>query len=134
MQEIKQEKSVKCNNDCFNCPYPDCIIRDTDIKIESEEDRKREYQKHYRETHKEQAKKAQHDWYVRNTEKRIAQSKARRVKALHERLSTCSQCKSQTGKTVMIYHKKVYCSDECLKAYLLLKAKQKEVRVIEKEG
>ena len=142
MQEIQQEKSVKCNNDCFNCPYPDCIISDTDIKIESEEDneedsekdRKREYQKHYRETHKEQARKAQHDWYVRNTEKRKAQAKARRVKALHERLSTCSQCKCQTGKTVMIYHKKVYCSDECLKTYLLLKAKQKEVRVIEKEG
>ncbi len=129
MQEIRQKKSAKCNNDCFNCLFEDCILGNESHKTRYN----REYQRIYRETHKEQAKMAQHDWYVRNAEKRKIQTKERRVKEQLAKLSTCSYCRCLTGQTVMIYHKRVYCSDKCLMEHLLLKAKQKEVRVIKKE-
>lgn len=136
MQEQKQAELAKCNFDCFNCPYPDCVVDEVPPKPKEETKKSkynREYQKTYRETHKEQARKAQHDWYIRNTEKRIEQAKARQKANLLAKIKTCSYCQCETESTVLIYHKKVYCSEKCLMEHMLLKAKQKEIRVIKKE-
>lgn len=135
MQEVKQEESIECSFDCFNCPYPDCVVDEVPPKLIDTPIARynREYQKSYRETHKERVRQLQHDWYVRNAEKRKERNEARKRANLLAKLKTCSYCRSETGNTVMVYHRKVYCSEKCLMEYMLLKAKQKEIRVIEKE-
>ena len=123
MQEQKQAKYIVCNKDCEHCAYDDCI---------KEKLYQREYQRDYREEHKEHIKQLQRDWNVRNYERRKALNKQKNIREKLKKLSTCSFCCGETGNTVMVYHKKVYCSDKCLMEYMLSKAKQKDIRVIDK--
>ena len=136
MQESKQEELVNCNQDCFNCQYADCVLSVVPIEQESlteKEIKYKAYQKKYRKDHKDKLVAQQREWYEKNRESCLARRRAISKNQRLEKLNICSYCHKETGQAVMIYHRKVYCSDECLKEYLLLKAKQKEVRVIEKE-
>ena len=76
---------MKCNKDCFNCPYPDCI--NDYVKINDPE-----YQKRYYEEHRSQ-----------ELERKIQQRKKRKAKGL------CTTC----GKRPLTEGSKAHCV-ECL--------------------
>jgi len=83
----------KCNEDCFNCPYEDCILSDSDIlkreKISDELERqarimsykphkhkpkkdKKEYKHNYYQEHREELLDYQRIYYQNHKEKRRA--------------------------------------------------------------
>lgn len=61
-------------HNCFNCPHPDCIVDDENLSeewraIEDEKERKREYQKQYREKNREKIRMYRREYYLKNKEK-----------------------------------------------------------------
>ena len=81
---------MKCNHgDCFTCPYPDCILEDTD-KIKQEynpEIKRRYYQKHkaerlayqkaYNEAHKADKHERSKKYWANMTEEQKEKERAR---------------------------------------------------------
>lgn len=67
-------KIKKCNGDCFNCQYEDCIA-------DKDREKTREYWRDYRKKHKEQYKKYEHTRYVKNHADEMCR---RRLKAILE--------------------------------------------------
>ena len=72
-----------CDKDCFNCPYPDCILRNEkeykkqNIGLPAYS---KEYQKAYREKNREKLRNNHKRWYEQHREEISAKRKAERGK------------------------------------------------------
>ena len=81
---------MKCNFDCFNCPYPDCINDNPDL-IDTDEyiltDKQLEYRRQSRERMRAYRKKNPNyykEYYAANREKEIKRnSEAKKAKREH---------------------------------------------------
>ena len=96
---------MECNRDCFNCIYDECIEDDKPIVVKRTRDRKA-YNKQYYEKNKYLIKAR-------------AIERARRKKKVE-----CANCFKDITEPQMIYKykRKVFCSTECLKEWLLERA------------
>ena len=60
---------MKCNHtDCFSCPHPDCILGEREHQQRTQEEvraKRREYEKRYREKHKVELARKDHERYLR---------------------------------------------------------------------
>ncbi len=134
---------MKCDwNDCFTCPYPDCILSDNSKILKSpkpvkekhgkrtEEEKQaiyqkwvnehkeylKEYNKAWTEAHKEWRSEYMREYYSQNKE---IIKKCRQMRKIMK--SKCFECNKefQPATTVLKYKGKYFCSDSCLGEYLL---------------
>ena len=54
---------AKCNQDCFNCPHPDCILSGAEIVGNASERNRKYYQEH-----REELRKKRREQYLRRKE------------------------------------------------------------------
>lgn len=140
---------MKCDwNDCFTCPYPDCVkdsrlmldkIKDpapqridkpkqntVDRKAynkawnEAHKEWKREYARRYYKKNKARIEKKKKEHYQEHREEILAKAKVyRQRKKIME--SKCFECNRefQPASTVLKYKGKYFCSDSCLGEYLV---------------
>ncbi len=123
---------MRCNKDCFNCPYPDCILDMSEVKaVMLKQQRKAEYQKEYfkkyRVDHSEELKKFQKKYSQINKEALDIKRRMRRIKAKMDFMSVCCWCKKENDKPheMIKYKKSYFCCEECLGEYLVDKANAK---------
>ena len=71
----------KCDEKCFECKYPDCILSEEDIKLppikSKHTEKQKAYFREYARTHydKEKQKERHRDYYLRHREERIEYAK-----------------------------------------------------------
>lgn len=132
MQEVRYIGLPKCNNDCFNCIYEDCIYSDNE-KTEDVKLKNCSYQKRYRETHVKEISAKAKEWYSKpeNRQKRIEYCRLRREKEKKVRMSRCAYCHGTTSDKLYKFHKQYYCSVDCISKHLLEKA-EKEIYEVAK--
>ena len=110
---------MKCNEDCFNCPYEDCIADEKDLV------KKKELTRH---KNPRDVKKYNHDYYIMNRDYYLQKSRERaaaiRAKKKMERESKCFWCHKEWNepREVIRYKGKYFCDEECLGEYLVDKA------------
>ena len=101
---------MKCgHDDCFTCPYPDCIWGEEPKRTPSQI-KKNEANKRWRAAHREQ----------RRAYDRMYYQTVRKAK----KMCKCFQCGYEwtEARTMLKYHRKYFCDEECLKNYLYEKA------------
>lgn len=112
----------KCNHDCFNCPYPDCINDDlihADYLAEKEIDqfaganepksstKRREYKRQYRQEHLEQDKAYQRQYYQEHAEEKKAATR-KWTKENKERVATYGKEYREKNKEYYKEYKRRY--------------------------
>ena len=80
---------MKCNyNDCFTCPYPDCILGDEvpykKMTPEEFKEHRREYQRQYHLKRKAEHNKRHLEYYNEHKEEISLQRKKKRMEGLYE--------------------------------------------------
>lgn len=64
---------MKCtHNDCFSCPYPDCILPDVKIPPESKRAKLKRQQKENYEAHKEEYRARALNYYYEHRDAKLA--------------------------------------------------------------
>lgn len=81
----KERTKKKCDENCFECKYSDCILSEDEIKLkplpsnrtEKQKEYMREYMKKYSQTpaYKEKEKERHHRYYLQHREERIEYAK-----------------------------------------------------------
>lgn len=120
-------RKKKCPYDCFSCPYEDCISG-SDAKI-NKKDFQKQYQKEYREKNEDHVKELQRQWAINNREAISLKNRQKWQIIANKKRNTCCQCgtKYRKSRQVIKYHKKYFCSFDCLGKYMVEEAKSKEL-------
>lgn len=105
---------MKCNhNDCFTCPYPDCVIGNNQRYVRQNigiASNTKEYKKKYDELNKERISEKHKEWYNAHKEEISAKRKAITM----SKHKTCVYCGKRWHSEAFMYKKKVFCNSECL--------------------
>lgn len=115
----KQKKIKRCNRDCFNCAFDDCILTDAISE--------REYQAEYRRTHVKEIKETQKRWYAKNCELVKDKKKQLRKEEREKKYSVCHICGKpiKDGAPVYIHKSRSFCSDVCYGLFLVARENRK---------
>jgi len=117
-------------DDCFACPFPDCILDEND-KIKPIGLKKVGVPKKANKITRDM-QKYNRDYYILNQEylKAVAKEHAavKRKERIISQQSTCFYCKKVNKKPheVIKYHKYYFCGPECLGNYLYQRAEDKQ--------
>ena len=108
---------MKCNhNDCFTCPYDDCIITERQLERESS------------------LKEYRHEYYLKNRDKLLSRSKElqrqKRESKMTDNQRTCFWCHKvwDSPRDVLYYKKHYFCNKECLGEFLC-ERNQEDIRI-----
>ena len=131
---------MKCDHDnCFTCPYPDCVLPDDDIKNELKVLRAKElarkkyqhdYQKIYRKEKAQEIRAKQRQYAEANRYEIDIKRRIRCIKDSIKKKSICYYCKAQNNEPhdIYKYRKHYFCSFDCLGKYLLDRAEKEVVK------